>query len=87
MRKLFFILSILFLVLPNQAANVAISGLPAITSPSTNTFIEVSDMDAATKSRKYLLTNLVKKSEIDTEAELEALVGALNIQRVACFDG
>jgi hypothetical protein len=79
MRKLFFILSILFLVLPNQAANVAISGLPAITSPSTNTFIEVSDMDAATKSRKYLLTNLVKKSEIDTEAELEALVGALNI--------
>lgn len=55
------------ITLPALAANVAISGLPIITAPSTNTFIEVADMDAATKSRKYLLTNLVTQSELAWE--------------------
>lgn len=49
-----------------MGATVKISDLPLSTSPSTNSFIEVSDLNAGTKSVKYLLTNLV------TEATLTA---------------
>lgn len=41
-----------------HAASVKISDLPAITAPSTNTWIEVADMDATPKSRKYLLSDI-----------------------------
>lgn len=40
------------------AASVKISDLPLSSTPSTNTFLEIADMDAVTKSSKYLLTNL-----------------------------
>ena len=38
--------------------------MPITTNPSTNSFLQLSDMDEpVTKSRKYLLTNLVTKAE------------------------
>lgn len=46
------------LTLVAMAATVKISQLPLSTSPSTNTFIEIADMNAAVKSKKYLLTNV-----------------------------
>ncbi len=53
------------LTLTTRAAQqVKISDLPIIASPSTNTFIEVADMNEVTKSRKYLLTNLVTQSQL-----------------------
>ena len=60
-----FLLSLLGLVpLIANAASVKISDLPASTSPSTNTWIEIADMDQVTKSSKYLLTNLVTQSQL-----------------------
>lgn len=58
MKRIFALVCLLSCV-QLRAADVAISGLTAITSPSTNTWLEVSDMNASPKSRKYLLTNLV----------------------------
>jgi hypothetical protein len=47
------------------AAGGRISDLPIITSPSTNSFIELSDMNQPVyKSRKFLFTNLVLQSQL-----------------------
>lgn len=59
MKRLLPIYFLLCSLVTSFSASYKISDLPIITSPSTNTFIEVADMNAATKSRKYLLTNLV----------------------------
>lgn len=59
------LLSILPMIcLAANAANVKISDLPIIASPSTNTLIEVADMNEATKSRSYLLTNLATVADM-----------------------
>lgn len=41
-----------------QAANITISSLTQITSPSTNTWFEVADMSATPRSRKFSLPHL-----------------------------
>lgn len=48
-----------------HAAQVAVSGLLSTTSPSTNSWINVADLNASPKSRKYLLTNLVTQATAD----------------------
>lgn len=59
MKKLFAI-CLSCLALTAQAAIIAphISQLPQITTPSTNTYLEVADMSATPKSRKYWLVDL-----------------------------
>lgn len=46
------------------AATVKISDLPLATNPSTNTFIEIADMNAATKSLKYPLDSVPSYARI-----------------------
>lgn len=48
------------LLLPGQAATVAISALTATTAPSTNTYVEVADISAATKSTKLWINDLAR---------------------------
>lgn len=59
-----FVLILLGCVVPTMGQQ-RISELTATTSPSTNSWIEVSDMNATPKSRKYLFTNLVTRAQID----------------------
>lgn len=44
------------------AATVKISDLPLSTSPSTNTFIEIADMNAVTKSAKFQFNGVTYKA-------------------------
>lgn len=59
MKRFLSLLLLPFFAWQLAAAQVKISDLPLSTAPSTNTFLEIADMNAVTKSSKYLLTNLV----------------------------
>lgn len=73
--KRFLTYAVILLTMPPLALWAAdkISDLPASTSPSTNTWIELADMNQLVKSRKYLLTNLVPYGNI-TGAVTRAVV-------------
>lgn len=68
--------ALLLTPLPSFGATVKISGLPLATSPSTNTFIEIADMNAVTKSSKYLLTNMATVSYVN--ARPTGIVGTVS---------
>lgn len=62
MKRLYPTTFIAIIVITAIAASVKISDLTLSTSPSTNTFLEIADMNDTPKSKKYLLTNLVTQS-------------------------
>lgn len=78
MRTTRFLL-LLLMMLPVRAADIAVSGLPTITSPSDNSYLYLVDLNAAQQSRKYHLTNLVRQFQIDTSAEMLALLNNAHV--------
>lgn len=62
-----------------------ISDLPTSTSPSTNTWIEIADMNQVIKSRKYLLTNLATVTQVNAKASVNPTSGYLPYNNAGTF--
>lgn len=77
MKTLLSITLVFLAIFTASAAEVKISDLTEIASPSDNTWILVSDMDAATKSRKHRFTNLVARATFDASTNAIATQLAL----------
>jgi hypothetical protein len=69
------LISFLLSVLTGFSADVAISGLPSSTSPSTNTLLEIADMNASPKSLKITLENLAFSALTNTTTLTTADLG------------